>query len=173
MPLHIRAAGIEDAVMIADLSHRTFYDTFAASNKEEDMRKFLGEQFTKGKLMLEVGRKENHFYLAYEGEELAGYLKLRDGQLPAALHRQQALEIARLYACSAFIGKGVGAALMQKSIDVAKELNKDWVWLGVWEKNERAIDFYRRWGFEKFADSDFLLGNDLQNDWLMRRPVSL
>lgn len=173
MPLQIRTAGIEDAALIADLSHTTFYETFAPSNREEDMRKFLDEQFTKGKLMLEVGRMENRFYLAFEGEQVAGYLKLRDGQLPPQLYRQQALEIARLYACTEFIGKGVGAALMQKSLDVAKELNKDWVWLGVWEKNERAIAFYRRWGFEKFADTEFLLGDDLQNDWLMRRRVAL
>jgi ribosomal protein S18 acetylase RimI-like enzyme len=81
------------------------------------------------------------------------------------------LEIARLYAVSPMIGKGVGSLLMQKSIDTAKERNKEAVWLGVWENNHRAISFYTRWGFEKFGEQDFLLGDDVQNDWLMMRKV--
>lgn len=167
----IRYAGKEDAVLIADISHQTFYDSFADDNSEADMEKFLGEQFTKGKLMLEVGAPENTFLLASDANGIAGYVKLRDSKKPALLKDYDSLEIARLYALKNKIGYGVGKALMQASIELAKERNKELVWLGVWEKNQRAIDFYLKWGFEKFDETDFLLGDDVQRDWLMKRKV--
>jgi ribosomal protein S18 acetylase RimI-like enzyme len=171
MSFFIREATIEDAVLVADISRRAFYDSFAADNTKENMDKFLREQFTRGRLILEVGARENTFLLAYFNNEIAGYVKLRDAGKPAVLLGTPVLEIARLYALSTMIGKGVGSLLMQKSIDTAKERNKQAVWLGVWEKNRRAIDFYTRWGFEKFGEQDFLLGDDVQNDWLMMRKV--
>jgi ribosomal protein S18 acetylase RimI-like enzyme len=171
MNLTIRLATKEDAVLIADLSQQTFYDTFAADNKKEDMDLFLQQQFTKGKLILEVGAPENTFLLAYWNDEVAGYVKLREGKQPKSLGSHNALEIARLYAVTTMIGKGVGKALMQASIDVATERGKEVIWLGVWEKNQRAILFYQKWGFEKFDQWDFLLGNDVQIDWLMKKNL--
>jgi ribosomal protein S18 acetylase RimI-like enzyme len=171
MSFFLREATIDDAVLVADISRQTFHDSFSADNTKENMDKFLREQFTRGKLMLEVGAPNNTFFLAYYNNEIAGYLKLRYAGKPAALSGMNVLEIARLYALSTMIGKGVGRLLMQKSIDTAQERNKEAVWLGVWEKNHRAIDFYTRWGFEKFGEQDFLLGDDVQNDWLMMRRV--
>lgn len=136
------------------------------------MEKFLAEQFTKGKLMLEVGFRENTFLLAYMNDEVAGYVKLRDGKLPKELTGQHALEIARLYVVKEFIGSGIGGALMKASLQNAKAAGKQWIWLGVWERNQRAIDFYERWGFEKFGECDFLLGDDWQRDWLMKKGLT-
>ena len=82
------------------------------------------------------------------------------------------LEIARLYVLKDFIGQKVGAALMKECISIAKGKGKQSIWLGVWEKNQRAIDFYSRWGFEKFSECDFLLGDDMQKDWLMKKELS-
>jgi len=171
MTLVIRKATIKDAKLIADISHQTFYETFASYNRKEDMDKFLTQQFTKGRLMLEVGARENIFLLAYEGREVAGYVKLRDERVPLSLGTNNAMEVARLYAMTGKIGKGVGSLLMQSSVNIAKEKSKEWLWLGVWEKNQRAIDFYTRWGFEKFDETDFLLGDDLQRDWLMKKRI--
>ena len=171
MTLVIREATFADARLIADISRQTFYDTFAAYNSKADMDKFLNEQFTKGRLMLEVGAKDNTFLLAYDEKDIAGYVKLRNERVPISLGNINAIEIARLYAMTDRIGKGIGSLLMQSSINIAKEKNKEWLWLGVWEKNQRAIDFYLRWGFEKFDETDFLLGDDLQKDWLMKKKV--
>ena len=172
MSLLIREATIEDAWLIANISHQTFYETFATHNSKADMDKFLNEQFTKGRLMLEVGAKGNTFLLAYSGVDVAGYVKIRDEKKPLGLGQVDALEIARIYAMTSQIGKGVGSVLMQSCIDIAKQRNKDWLWLGVWEKNQRAIDFYTKWGFEKFDETDFLLGDDIQRDWLMKKKLT-
>jgi ribosomal protein S18 acetylase RimI-like enzyme len=171
MDLTVRYATYKDAVLIADISRQTFYETFAAENSKVDMDKFLNEQFTKGKLMLEVGNTENIFLLAYSGDEVAGYAKLRESKQPEKLKNAKALEVARIYAMPNMIGKGVGNLLMQTSISIAKEKDKEVIWLGVWEKNFRAIEFYKKWGFEKFDVSDFLLGDDMQCDWLMKKAL--
>jgi ribosomal protein S18 acetylase RimI-like enzyme len=168
----IREATVADAKLIADISHQTFYESFAAYNRKEDMDKFLNQQFTKGKLIMEVGARENTFLLAYHGNDIAGYVKIRDERVPLSLGNVSALEVARIYAVSNQIGKGVGSLLMQACIDIAGQRNKEWLWLGVWEKNQRAIDFYTKWGFEKFDETDFLLGDDMQRDWLMKKRIS-
>ena len=168
----IREATVADAKLIADISHQTFYESFAAYNRKEDMDKFLNQQFTKGKLIMEVGARENTFLLAYHGNDIAGYVKIRDERVPLSLGNVSALEVARIYAVSNQIGKGVGSLLMQACIDIAGQRKKEWLWLGVWEKNQRAIDFYTKWGFEKFDETDFLLGDDIQRDWLMKKRIS-
>lgn len=172
MNLTLRYALPSDAELIADISRQTFYDTFAADNSPEDMDKFLKEQFTRGRLMLEVGAPENTFLLAYADGRVAGYAKLRDAGKPAALNGSAALEIARLYALTGFLGKGVGAVLMKACLDVARAKEKETVWLGVWEKNRRALEFYTRWGFAVFGEWDFLLGNDRQRDLLMKMQLN-
>jgi ribosomal protein S18 acetylase RimI-like enzyme len=171
MNLTLREATVNDATLIADISRQSFYDTFAQDNREKDMSLFLDRQFTRGKLILEVGKKEHEFYLVQQEDKVAGYLKLRFGVPPASLAVKNALEVARLYCMKDFIGKGVGKMLMQKSIERAAAKGMQAVWLGVWEKNQRAIDFYTAFGFEKFDETDFLLGHDLQRDWLMKKML--
>jgi diamine N-acetyltransferase len=167
----IRFATEADAETIADLSRDTFYETFAEHNSSKNMQMFLDEQFTKPRLIKEVGLTENTFLLAYYNKELAGYVKLRQGEVPKQIKRFRSLEIARIYVVKSFIGKGVGKQLMQASFDIAKERNMEVIWLAVWERNFRAFKFYSSWGFEIFGSQVFLLGMDLQKDWLMKKNL--
>ena len=167
----MRIATVEDAELIADLSRKTFYDSFAAFNTRDNMDKFLNEQFTKDALMQEVSAENNIFLLAFDENIPVGYARLRENNIPPGLGSNQAIEIARIYAVQPSIGKGVGSAIMKKCLDIALEKGYRTVWLGVWEHNQRAIGFYNRWGFVKFAEHDFILGNDVQKDWLMKKAI--
>ena len=164
----IRYATPADAELIADMSRTSFYEAFVKDNTKEDMDIFMNEQFTKEALMKEVQLGEGIFMLASIHDEPVGYARLR---LKNNLAHEQAIEIARIYALAKAIGKGVGKALMQECISKANELKMKYIWLGVWEKNERAVAFYKRWGFERFSEHQFLLGSDLQTDWLMKRAL--
>jgi len=172
MDLSLRYATKDDAALIAEISRKTFYDTFAADNTKENMDKFLKDQFTKGRLMLEAGAPGNTFLLAYYNDAVAGYVKLREGKILEELKSFSAIEIARIYVVREFLGKQVGAFLMQACLDIAKQKEKQLIWLGVWEQNQRAVDFYRKFGFEKFGECDFLLGDDMQRDWLMKKHLT-
>lgn len=170
--MQIRTATQADAGQVAAISRETFYESFAAQNTRSDMDIFLSEQFTTQKLAAEVGAQGNHFLLVYEDELLAGYVKLQEGGHPV-LQGENALEIARIYVRRSFAGMGFGKALMEASITLAARMGKEWIWLGVWEHNSHAIQFYTSYGFEKFSEHDFLLGRDLQRDWLMKRATCL
>ena len=163
----IRLATEADAAAIATISRQTFYDTFATVNTPENMNRFMTEQFSHDMLMRQVGAPGNIFLLAYNGADLLGYARLHEENLLPQLQPWRAIEICRLYATRQAIGKGVGSALMERCIDLARSADKQVIWLGVWEKNQRAIDFYQRWGFEKFGEHVFMLGDDAQTDWLM------
>jgi ribosomal protein S18 acetylase RimI-like enzyme len=162
-------ASTEHADLIAEMSQKTFYDSFHEQNTKEDMDKFLNEQFTIPALKAEVGKEGNVFLLAYVNDVPAGYVRLREESLPEENSSANAIELARIYCIKESIGKGVGSALMKKSLAIAKELNKDVIWLGVWEFNPIAIAFYKKFGFEQFSQHDFVLGNDRQTDILMKK----
>ncbi|HET6255952.1 MAG TPA: GNAT family N-acetyltransferase [Puia sp.] len=170
--LQISIAGKEEAELIADLSRRTFYDTFSPHNTPENMDLFLNTQFNRQNLIEQVGAPGNTFLLARLDGAPAGYARLFEGTaLPHELAGTKAIEIARLYAEQHVIGKGVGKALMLACIDLARQKGKQWIWLGVWEHNHRAITFYEKMGFGIFDRHIFLLGQDVQYDWCMRRKL--
>jgi ribosomal protein S18 acetylase RimI-like enzyme len=172
MEFTIRFATAEDAELIADLSRKTFYETFGYVNTKENMDKFMNEQFTREKLIAEVSEPENIFLLAFDGEVPVGYVKMREGEKRPEFENKDAIEVVRIYSINTYLGTGVGKQLMRQCIFLAKEMKKEIIWLGVWEKNPRAIAFYSKWGFEKFAEHDFILGDDVQHDWLMMKNLS-
>jgi ribosomal protein S18 acetylase RimI-like enzyme len=167
----IRLAGKADAEWIAEISHRTFSESFGAQNTKENMDHFLEKQFTREKLIREVGVPGNIFLLAYIDGEWAGYAYMRENSDASELGGARAIEIARIYAGQDMIGKGVGKALMEYCLTLARKQANDWIWLGVWEHNRRAIEFYKKWGFEKFGDHVFMLGHEQQTDWKMRKRL--
>jgi ribosomal protein S18 acetylase RimI-like enzyme len=169
--IQIRQAGPAEAELIADISRRTFYDSFAHRNTEENMRLFMDHQFTREKQIAEVGAPGRTFLLAWLGDEPVGYASLRETDPPGELAGTRGIEIVQIYSEKKMIGKGVGRSLMQACLDLAREKGMDWVWLGVWEHNQRAIAFYEQWGFERFGEHVFLVGLDAQTDWWMRKKL--
>lgn len=168
---HIQKATGGDAELIADLSRATFFETFAGSNTKEDMELFLGTQFTREQLMLEVQAEPGLFALLYDGTTPAGYLRLRTDKTPPELAGINALEIARIYVLQEWQGKAAGSLLMKYAHAFATEHHYELIWLGVWEKNVKALQFYKKWGFEHFGAHDFLLGNDVQCDLLLKKQL--
>src|SRR5687767_1717742 len=125
----IKTATTQDADLIATMSRQTFYDTFAPTNSAEDMDRFMNERFTHQNLVKEVGEPDSVFLLAYSNNEAVGYARLRNAANPPELGDAPAIQIARIYATQQAIGKGVGRALMQHCIALAREAGKQVVWL--------------------------------------------
>ena len=167
----LRVATEADAELIADLSRSTFFETFYPHNDPNNINLFLKEQFTRRSLIAELPVPTNQFVIAYCGEEVAGYMKMRDGNNPRELGGSSSLEIARLYATTNMIGKGVGKVLMEHAHQCARAKGVECLWLAVWEKNKRALDFYVSWGFEIVGKQVFVLGMDLQTDWIMKKML--
>jgi diamine N-acetyltransferase len=169
--VQIRLAEAGEAELIAEISRETFYDTFAVHNTVADMDKFMAEQFSTAQLVEEFAIPGYTFFLALVDDQPAGYIFLKNKSHPS-LGSASALEISRLYVRQSFIGKGIGKLLMQKAIAFAEQEQKEWIWLGVWEHNQTAIDFYTAFGYEKFSEHEFILGDDVQLDWLMKKSLT-
>lgn len=168
----IRVAEPEDAATIAYFSRKTFYESFALQNSKRDMEKFLKIQFSVKNLMAEVGRKHHTLLLAYKFHTLVGYALMREAKNPPEINPAvKSIELARLYVDKHFKGTGVGNAILKECISRARLKGKEVLWLGVWHENHRAIDFYTKWGFRKCGSKIFILGDDPQIDWLMKKDL--
>jgi GNAT superfamily N-acetyltransferase len=167
----IRCAVPADAARLAVLAETSFVDTFGADNRPEDMAAYLATAFGAALQRAELEDAACTVYLAEDRGEALGYAMVREGAAPACVGSGNALEIARLYAVRRWIGAGVGAALIQQSLREAEARGRDTLWLGVWERNARAIAFYERWGFAHVGSQPFTLGSDVQTDHVMARRV--
>jgi diamine N-acetyltransferase len=166
--INIRKIGLKDINLLQTISKQTFHETFAAVNKEENMARYLAESFSIEKLTTELNNPDAAFYFAVQDEEVIGYLKLNTGASQTELKDSRALEIERIYVAKAFHGKKVGQLLYEKAIQVARKAGLEYVWLGVWEENARAIRFYEKNGFVPFDKHLFKLGDDIQTDIMMK-----
>ncbi|WP_286927660.1 GNAT family N-acetyltransferase [Flavobacterium sp. UBA4197] len=161
----------EDIGQLQKVSKQTFWETFSASNSEENMTNYLEESFSVEKLTDELNNKHSDFYFALLDEKVIGYLKLNFGQSQTELQDNKALEIERIYVLQEFHGKKVGQVLYEKALQIAGQVNADYVWLGVWEENLRAIGFYKKNGFVAFDKHIFKLGGDEQTDIMMKKVL--
>ena len=157
-----------DIASLQSIGKQTFYETFAAGNTEEDMQMYLNESFRTDKLTMELQEPNSEFYFALLNNEPIGYLKLNFGAAQTELKDETAIEIERIYVLKEFHGKLVGQVLYNQALEVAKQASANYIWLGVWEKNLRAINFYIKNGFEKFDKHLFKLGKDEQTDIMMK-----
>ena len=173
-PLQIRPARPEDAEPLAALAAQSFRDAFGAENAAEDVDAYVFESFSTERLRAELLDDHNTFLLVFAREPSAapdGYAKLRRSEPDASVTGRDPVELHRLYVDRGAIGSGVGAALMRASLEAARRDGRKTLWLGVWEKNLRAIAFYERWGFETVGKHVFRLGSDDQTDLIMQRAV--
>lgn len=170
--LKINKAVISDAERLQAIGRITFSETFATGNSDENMIKYLDESFAIEKLTAELQNKDSYFYLAELDGQVIGYLKLNVGEAQTEIKENNALEIERIYVLKEFHGKKVAQELYNKALQKAEEIKADYIWLGVWEKNFRAVSFYTKNGFEQFDTHIFRLGDDEQTDLMMKKVLN-
>ena len=169
--MKIRKINIDDLEALRNLSIQTFKETFEEVNTEEDMQKYLDENLSIEKLKTELENVNSEFYFAENNGEILGYLKLNFKDAQTEKVEENYFEIERIYVLKAFLGQKIGQILFDKAIEIGREKNLEYVWLGVWEENHRAIRFYGKNGFEIFGKHDFVLGEDVQTDLLMKMKI--
>jgi len=168
----IKKVALNDIDQLQKIGRQTFFETFSAGNSEENMTKYLDEGFSAEKLTTELSDNNAEFYFATLNDSVIGYLKLNFGHSQTELKDDKALEIERIYVLKDFHGKSVGQILYDKAIHIARQKNANYVWLGVWEENPRAINFYKKNGFVEFDKHIFKLGNDEQTDIMMKLKLN-
>jgi diamine N-acetyltransferase len=166
--IEIKKVSLSDIAGLQAISRQTFTETFADENTESDMKTYLDENLSLAKLTAEWMDTGSEFYFASLCNKVIGYLKLNSGLSQTELKEKRALEIERIYVLKEFHGKKVGQILFDKALQIAAETKAEYIWLGVWEKNLRAISFYTKNGFIEFDKHIFKLGADEQTDIMMK-----
>ena len=164
----IKKIGLEQLVPLQEIGRKTFYDTFFESDSEESMKAYLASSFSTEKLTAELENPNSEFYFATQNEVVVGYLKVNFGPAQTELQDDHSLEIERIYVLQEFHGKNVGQLLFEKAMAIAKNNHYDYIWLGVWEENHRALQFYTKNGFVAFDKHIFVLGQEEQTDIMMK-----
>lgn len=171
--IEIRRLIGEDARRLQQIGRITFEQTFSSSNSNENMEKYLKEGFSLSKLQGEIDDPNAEFYFAMQDNNIIGYLKLNIGQSQTEIKNENALEIERIYVLKEFHGQNIGQQLFEKAVERALSQKVDFIWLGVWEENRRAIQFYTKNGFIAFDKHIFRLGDEEQTDIMMKRKGGL
>ena len=157
---------------LALISKKTFVDAIEKDNDPGDFKSYIDFAFEKEKLLAELNDQNSSFYFAYRDEVLAGYFKLNRNDAQTDLKLKEAIELERIYVLEQFQGMKMGQWMLTQAINLAILEHKKFLWLGVWEKNMRAIKFYEKYGFKEFGRHPYYIGADKQMDWLMRYDLT-
>jgi ribosomal protein S18 acetylase RimI-like enzyme len=167
----ILQVGLNELDKLQAISRTTFSQTFDEHNSPEDMAAYLNTSYSIEKLTDEINNPESEFYFAVDADTVVGYLKVNIGEAQTEKKDVNAFEIERIYVDQAYLGKKIGQLLFNKAVDLAIAKKANYIWLGVWEENHRALAFYKKNGFVQFDSHIFKLGNDEQTDIMMKRPI--
>nr|WP_263326931.1 GNAT family N-acetyltransferase [Neobacillus sp. Marseille-Q6967] len=171
MTINIKKCTLEDSCKLQEISYETFNETFKDQNSPENMSAYLERAFNLKQLEKELSNISSQFFFVYFNNEVAGYLKVNTNDAQSEEMGDESLEIERIYIKSKFQKHGLGKYLLNKAMEIAMERNKKKIWLGVWEKNENAIAFYKKMGFVQTGAHSFYMGDEEQLDFIMTKTL--
>ncbi|WP_377026830.1 GNAT family N-acetyltransferase [Mucilaginibacter ginsenosidivorans] len=172
MPITIQLVRPAEVDQLLALSRKTFYDAFEHLNNPEDFEAYTSKAFTREQLLSEIENPDSAFYFAVMDGEPVGYIKLNYRNAQAEFRDPAGVEISRIYVHADHQGKKIGNRLLDFAINKATDDKLQYIWLGVWEHNLDAQRFYERNGFVKSGSHEFVVGKDVQTDFLMKRTLA-
>ena len=170
--ISIEQVEANEITALQQISSLTFLETFTQGNTQANLDKYVTEKLTVEKLSAELANPESTFYFARFHNKIIGYLKINIGEAQTVFTDMKALEIERIYVLQEFHGKKIGQLLYNKALEFARQIKASYLWLGVWEANERAIRFYSKNGLVAFDKHVFRLGDDEQTDIMMKQELT-
>lgn len=162
----------EEVSLLTSIARQTFADAFEALNTPEDFEMYVSRNLTENALSIELANPESEFWWACDADKPVAYFKINFPSAQTDVNDADSIELERIYTIAAWQGKGIGSLILKQVEAIAHHHSKRFVWLGVWEKNHRAIAFYERHGFKAFGSHLFQLGNDEQTDILLRKDLT-
>ncbi len=170
--LRIRLATPDDAPILSDLGRRTFSDAFGADNAADDLAAFLESTYTPALQRAELADPVLTYLLAERAEAPVGFALLRAASVSPFVDDPSAIELQRIYVDRSCHGTGVAQLLMESCIETARRAGAITLFLGVWEKNPRALRFYAAQQFTEVGRKTFQVGTDVQQDLVLARRIA-
>jgi diamine N-acetyltransferase len=167
----IRPAGVEDVALLVQMGEEAFFTAYAEAIAHEPLATFAARVFAPERVAAELAEQPGSYLIIEVDGEAAGLAQLRAGEAPAEVNGSRPVELSKIYLLDRWIGRGLGAALMEACLEEARRLGYETMWLGVWERNPRAIGFYEKWGFAAVGEVPFPFEGEMQRDVVMSRVV--
>ncbi|MFV8815695.1 GNAT family N-acetyltransferase [Aerococcus urinaeequi] len=167
----LHQCSMADVDELRAVSIETYTDTFGEFNSDENMRIYLEDAYNRDKLLAELAETNSQFFFMKENNETVGYLKLNLGDAQTEYIGDNLLEVERIYVRTAFLRNGYGTKLIQTAEEIARELGVNGMWLGVWEHNQRALNFYSKMGFRHISQHSFFMADDEQIDLIYYKDL--
>jgi len=168
VPYKINQVNIQQVHQLQKISKETFLAAFAKDNTAQNIEDYFEKAFSIKALNNQLNNLNSRFYFVYQGPELCAYFKINIGDSQTEIQGMDGLELERIYIYPSFQNQGLGEIILNEVKIKAILENKKYIWLGVWEHNIKAIQFYKRFGFEQFDNHIYILGDDAQTDLMMR-----
>jgi ribosomal protein S18 acetylase RimI-like enzyme len=165
--LNILKASNNHVEILSKIGADTFYETFSPFNSESDIRQYISKAYYIDVIQQNIVNPDIAYYLCYDAGVVIGYIKLVHHATYKGL-TNLTIELEKIYVLSAYFGSGAGKRLMDCAINHSKEKGFETLFLGVWQENERAVNFYKKTGFEVFETRQFQLGERLCDDYMMK-----
>ena len=167
----IRKANRQDAELLVELGKRTFYEAFAEQTAPEDMTAYLQTTFSIEETKTQLNNKDSLYLIIELGADSVGYAYLYPARPAECIKDPRAIQLIRFYLLKKCYGLGVGNTLMQTCLEESYARGYRTIWLSSWELNGRANAFYKRWHFKVVGHQKFVVGSDIQKDFVFIRRI--
>jgi len=167
MDISIRNSKVEDAGALAISAAKLFHQTYVGQMPVQDLEMYIADDFSREQQLQELENAAITTLIAEVDGKLIGYAQLRNKPVPVTNNYESSVELWRIYLDKAFQGKGVGRQLLSRVGEAARSISSENIWLGVWERNQKAISFYESCGFVAVGIQEFKIGSEIHNDIVM------
>ncbi|QYO65636.1 GNAT family N-acetyltransferase [Leptolyngbya sp. 7M] len=166
----VRASG-DDAAIVSVLGGVTFYEAYFEQDTPSDLSNYIIETFAPEVIKAEFSDPAIEYYLAMLNGKAVGFIKLMFGTEAEGIDPAVSIELKRIYTLERVWGRGVGDRLMRFAIERARELGFQYLWLGVWQENSRALGFYEKYGFDRVGTITFPYGDSVGINKVLRLKI--
>lgn len=170
--LEVRRAESKDASAIARIGREGFTLAHRDAFHPDDLDTILNSTYSRKAVMKEILDRQKRLFVAEIDGEVVGIVRLRPAASPVNLPAHHPVELTWMYLSPRTIGSGVGSALMSRAIEQAQADGVDILWLTVWTSNQRAIPFYKRWGFRVAGMHAVAIGDSRPMAYIMAQPLN-
>jgi len=161
-------ATIKDAKLLSKIGKKAFLVPHGKAGSKADIGKYVALNFSEENLIKEISNPNFEYFLIYYNDKIAGFSKVIFNSVNENIKDKNATKMERLYLLEEFYGLNLGKILLDFNIKIAKENNQSGIWLYVWIENNRAISFYKKMGFIKVGEFDFVVSATRTNpDYLL------
>ncbi|CAL2093037.1 GNAT family N-acetyltransferase [Tenacibaculum sp. 190524A05c] len=156
-----RLAEKKDAEYIALLARITFTETFGHLFRDrQDLLNYFDSTFSVEKIEKSISKSNNIYWISFIDRLPVGYAKLKLNSKSEFIESENICQLQKIYVLKDFLSMKIGLELQNLLLEKAKELEFEKIWLSALNSNERALNFYKKNGFEKIGNHDFQIGKE-------------